>query len=72
MPEAESGIREAFSYIQERSPLNAERWLLGLRQLIYKSHRIVFRVNRQQQRVAVLYVRHAARRTIGETVEPAE
>jgi plasmid stabilization system protein ParE len=29
-PEAQAGIREAFLYIQERSPLNAARWLQGL------------------------------------------
>jgi plasmid stabilization system protein ParE len=29
-PEAQNGIRGAFRYIQERAPLNAERWLTGL------------------------------------------
>ena len=29
-PEAESGIREAFAYIFERSPLHAERWIRQL------------------------------------------
>ena len=37
-----------------------------LRQLLFKSHRIVFTVERKEKRVFVLYVRHASRRTVGE------
>ena len=97
MPEAQNGIRDAFRYIQERAPLNAERWLIGLykqietlerfpercsyarereffggnlRQLLYKSHRIVFEVDVTGKRVSVIYFHHAARRAIGEP--PAE
>jgi plasmid stabilization system protein ParE len=96
-PEAQSGIRGAFRYIQARAPLNAERWLIGLykqidtlesfperrqyarereffggniRQLLYKSHRIVFEVDVTGKRVSVIYFHHAARRAIGEP--PAE
>lgn len=29
-PEAQSGIRESFLYIHERSPLNVARWLVRL------------------------------------------
>ena len=92
-PEAETGIRESFLYIYERSPVNAARWLQGmwkqidtlerfpercsyareqeylddeLRQLIFKSHRIVFRVEKPRSIVYVLYVRHAGRLAIGE------
>ncbi len=36
-----------------------------LRQLIYKSHRIVFRI--ETEIVRVLYVRHVAQRPVGET-----
>lgn len=92
-PEAQSGIRESFLYIHERSPLNAARWLQGLydeidslerfpercsyarereyleeelRQLVYKSHRVVFYVDKPQSTVYVLYVRHGKRRAVGE------
>jgi plasmid stabilization system protein ParE len=84
-PEAELGIISAFRYIEEHSPLNAEKWLRGLysridtleqmptrcalareaqyfsedlRQLIFKSHRIVFRIEEQARVVRVLYVLH--------------
>ena len=95
-PEAQAGIREAFAYIHDRSPLNAARWLQALygeidtlerfpercafarereyldedlRQLIFKSHRIVFTVEKKKKRVYVLYVRHAGRRAVGEPAE---
>lgn len=82
-------------YIQERSPLNAARWLQGLydeidslerfpercpyarereyleealRQLVYKSHRVVFYVDKSKSTVYVLYVRHGKRRAIAEPV----
>jgi plasmid stabilization system protein ParE len=92
-PEAQAGIRESFAYIQERSPLNAARWLQALyreidtlerfpercafarereyldnrlRQLVFKSHRIVFAVEKKEKRVYVVYVRHAGRRAVGD------
>jgi toxin ParE1/3/4 len=95
-PEAQAGIRESFTYIRERSPLNAARWLQALytaidsleafpercpfarereyldedlRQLVFKSHRVVFMVQKKEKRVYVLYVRHAKRRAIGEPVD---
>jgi len=97
-PEAQTGIREAFEYIEARSPLNAARWIKGLygqidslerfpercsyarerdyleqelRQLIYKSHRLVFLVDKPCNIVYVLYVRHAKRRAVGEPEEDA-
>lgn len=81
--EAEAGIRGAFHFIEREAPLNAERWLKGmreaidglkempgryayarendrheaeLRQVIYKSHRIIFMIEGKE--VQVLYVRH--------------
>jgi plasmid stabilization system protein ParE len=84
-PEAELGIVSAFRYIEEHSPLNAEKWLRGLyaridtleqmpercalareaqffgedlRQLIFKSHRIVFRIEEEARIVRVLYILH--------------
>jgi len=95
-PEAQDGIRKAFDYIRERSPLNAARWLRGLykqidtlerfprrcgiareneyleeelHQLVFKSHRIVFHIDRPQRAVYVLYVRHAKRRAVGEQID---
>lgn len=94
-PEAQAGIRESFTYIHERPPLNAARWLQALydaidslerfpercafarereyldddlRQLVFKSHRLVFTVAKKEKRVYVVYVRHARRRAVGEPV----
>jgi plasmid stabilization system protein ParE len=95
-PEAQTGIRESFAHIHERSPLNAARWLQALydkidtletfpercafarerqyldedlRQLVFKSHRIVFAVKKSEKRVYVVHVRHAKRRAVGEANE---
>lgn len=40
-----------------------------LRQLVFKSHRVVFTVQKKEKLVYVLYVRHAKRRAVGETAE---
>jgi hypothetical protein len=40
-----------------------------LRQLVFKSHRIVFTIEKKEKRVYVLYVRHAGRRAVGEPAE---
>lgn len=37
-----------------------------LRQLLYKSHRIIFRVDKESATVSVLFVRHGKRRAVGE------
>jgi len=37
-----------------------------LRQKVYHSHRIIFRIEEEARIVRILHVRHAARRTIGE------
>ena len=46
-----------------------EREYLGedLRQLVYKSHRIVFYVDSAKNAVYVLHVRHGKRRAVGES-----
>ena len=38
-----------------------------LRQLVFKSHRIIFRIQKSEKIVYVLYVRHAKRRAVRET-----
>ncbi len=38
----------------------------GLRQLLFKSHRVIFRIDEARKAVYVLHVRHASRRAIGE------
>jgi toxin ParE1/3/4 len=38
-----------------------------LRQLLFQSHRIIFQIDAQNKKVFVLHVRHAKRRTLGET-----
>jgi plasmid stabilization system protein ParE len=40
-----------------------------LRQLLFKSHRIIFRVERSERIVRVLYVRHGRQRAIGEPAD---
>ena len=55
----------------ERCAFALERKYLDedLRQLVFKSHRIVFTVEKKKKQVYVLYVRHASRRAVGETAE---
>jgi plasmid stabilization system protein ParE len=55
---------ERCSFAREKTYLEED-----LRQLLFKSHRIVFKVERAQATVYVLYVRHAKRRAVGEPVE---
>ena len=38
-----------------------------VRQVVYKSYRIIYRIDEVELRVYVLYVRHAKRRAIGES-----
>jgi len=52
---------ERFSYAREREYLEEE-----LRQFVYKSHRVVFHVDKPKCTIYVLYVRHGKRRAIGE------
>jgi plasmid stabilization system protein ParE len=42
---------------------------LDLRHYIYRSHRIIFRIEEEVGIVRILHVRHAARRTIGQPDE---
>jgi plasmid stabilization system protein ParE len=43
-----------------------------LRQLLFKSHRIVFRVEQAEKIVTVLYVLHGKQRTVGEPDNSAD
>jgi plasmid stabilization system protein ParE len=43
-----------------------------LRQLIFKSHRVVFRVDEEESKVWVLYFVHGRQRAVGEAAEPEE
>ena len=52
---------ERCTFARERAYLEDD-----IRQLVFKSHRIVFRVDRVQRTVYVLHVRHAKRRAIGD------
>ena len=92
-PEAEAVIISAFDYINDRAPLNAERWPRKLysciaslesfphryalarecqfldeelRQLVFKSHRIVFRIEEEQGIVRIIYFVHGRQHAIGE------
>lgn len=55
----------------ERCPYAREREYLeeDLRQLAYKSHRVVFYVDKPKSTVYILYVRHGQRRAVGEPKE---
>ena len=52
---------EHCAFAREREYLDVD-----LRQLLFKSHRIVFAVEKKEKRVYVVYVRHARRRAVGE------
>lgn len=52
---------ERCAYARERRYLDRD-----LRQLVFKSHRIIFKVDHKSTTVWVLYVRHQARRAAGE------
>jgi plasmid stabilization system protein ParE len=52
---------ERCSFAREREYLEED-----LRQLLFRSHRIVFKVEKAREIVYVLHVRHAKRRAIGE------
>ena len=58
----------------ERCPHAREREFLeeDLRQLLFKSHRVVFWIDKQASAVHVLRVRHAKRRAIGEPADDDE
>ena len=57
--------------LPERCAVARERKYLDdeLRQLVFKSHRVAFTVQKKEKRVYVVYVRHARRRAVGELVE---
>ena len=55
---------ERCAYARERDYLDCE-----LRQLVFKSHRIVFNVDKAKSVVYVLHVRHAKRLAVGEPTE---
>ena len=59
---------DTLEHFPERCPLAREREFLeeDLRQLLFKSHRIVFHVDHPNTTIYVLYVRHAKRRAAGE------
>ena len=58
----------------ERCGFAREREYLeeGLRQLVFKSHRVIFRIDKARKTVYVLHVRHARRRAAGEIEEEEE
>ncbi len=65
---------DTLSRSPERCAFAPERvWLdEDLRHLIFKSHRIVFHVDKENEKVYVLHVRHASRRAVGEPELPHE
>jgi plasmid stabilization system protein ParE len=58
---------ERCAFARERSYLKGDP-----RQLVFKSHRIVFKVEAKERTVFVLYVRHGKRLAAGETGAPGE
>jgi plasmid stabilization system protein ParE len=93
-PEAQRNVADAFDYISDHSPANADKWLRELheqfdglkefphrfghareqdffpdaeiRQIIFKSHRIIFTIDESSSTVSIAFVRHAKMRAIGE------
>jgi plasmid stabilization system protein ParE len=59
---------DTLEHFPERCAFARERQFLeeDLRQLVFQSYRVVFRVDETHHTVYVLYVRHAKRRAIGE------
>ena len=57
---------ERCGFAREREYLEED-----LRQLLFKSHRVVFRIDGARKTVYVLHVRHARRRAAGEIEEDA-
>lgn len=57
-----------------RCPVAPEIAALGqeLRHRVYKSHRIIFRVEEDSRTVRILHIRHARRRAIGESAEESD
>lgn len=79
-PNAERWIRKLYAQIDtletfpERCAFALEREYLevDLRQLLFKSHRVVFSVEKENSTVWVHEVRHAKRRALGEPIPEDE
>jgi plasmid stabilization system protein ParE len=52
---------ERCGFAREREYLEED-----LRQLLFKSHRVIFRIDKVQKTVFILHIRHARRRVVGE------
>lgn len=65
---------KSVEYMPNRCAIARETEFLGveLRNYIYKSHRIIFRVFEKTRTVRILHVRHASRRAIGEPDQPEQ
>ncbi len=61
---------DSLELMPERCPLARENEYFEdtLRHLVFKSHRIIFRVDEAKRLVQVLYVRHAKQQTVGRAV----
>lgn len=59
---------DSLGFLPERCPFAPERMVLeeNLRHLVFKSHRIVFRVDKAKKEVHIVDVRHGRRRAGGE------
>ena len=57
---------ERYAFAKERDYLEE-----NLRQFVFKSHRVVFHVNKASGTICVLHVRHSARLAVGEPWEAA-
>ena len=59
---------DSLEQMPERCPLARENEYFEetLRHLIFKSHRIIFRIDETKRLVQVLYVRHAKQQAVGE------
>jgi plasmid stabilization system protein ParE len=65
------GLEQAVQYLgsfPRRCPIAPESQFVGyeLRHFVYKSHRIIFRIEEEAHIVRVVHIRHARQRSIGE------
>jgi plasmid stabilization system protein ParE len=62
---------DSLEQMPERCPLARENEYFEdtLRHLVFKSHRIIFRIDEAKRSVQVLYVRHAKQRAVGEPID---
>jgi plasmid stabilization system protein ParE len=65
---------ESLSFMPHRCGIAPETRYLGAeyRHYIYKSHRVIFRIDEKERTVRIIHVRHGARRAVGEPADSSD